>query len=101
MIGCLRNAGFSTELVGHTVALLDAFVYGFAIQEAALPTTGGDELAELAGEILASLDPDAYPHFVDYARERVLGGDYEFGDEFDFGLEVVLDGIEHRLATRL
>src|SRR4051794_12393042 len=37
VLGALRAAGFSVQLTAHAYALLDSFVYGFALQEATLP----------------------------------------------------------------
>src|SRR4051812_22474259 len=53
VLATLRAAGFSVEMTGHAYALLDAFVYGFAVQEAALPITGTDDAAEVAAAIAA------------------------------------------------
>lgn len=97
MIGCLRAAGFSIEMVGHAVAMLDSYVYGFALQEAALPATRGGEIVELAEGVVDAIDPSAFPHLIEFATERVMQGDYDFGDEFEFGLGVILDGIAARL----
>jgi AcrR family transcriptional regulator len=36
-IGTLRAAGFSVAATAHAYALLDSYVYGFALQEASLP----------------------------------------------------------------
>ena len=37
VIGTLRGAGFSVEMTAHAYALLDSYIYGFALQEASLP----------------------------------------------------------------
>ena len=37
VIGCLRQAGFSVALTAHAYSILDAYIYGFALQEASLP----------------------------------------------------------------
>ena len=81
------------QRTGHAVAFLDAFVYGFALQEAMLPFDGTDEVHELAVEVLAAMPADEYPHFVAFAREHVLQPDYDFSAEFDVGLGFVLDSI--------
>lgn len=94
VIGCLRRGGLSAAMTAHAVALLDAFVYGFAIQEAALPFRGEPPIAEVAEQIVAALPEDAYPDFVAFARDHVLRPGYRFGDEFEFGLDVVLDGLD-------
>ena len=59
VLGCLRRGGLSLEMTGHAYALLDSYVYGFALQEANLPATGGPEMAELAGTLIEPLPADA------------------------------------------
>ncbi len=94
VIGCFRRAGFSIELTAHAYALIDSFVYGFAMQEANLPATSGAELADLAETIIEPLPAADYPHLVELANEHVTRPDYDFGNEFSFGLELILDGLE-------
>jgi AcrR family transcriptional regulator len=92
MIATLRAAGFSVAMTAHAFAVIDAFVYGFAVQEASLPFDASTA-PEVAAEILAAMPPDAYPALRAFALEHVLRPGYDFGDEFGFGLELVLDGI--------
>ncbi|MDJ0767332.1 MAG: TetR/AcrR family transcriptional regulator C-terminal domain-containing protein [Ilumatobacter sp.] len=94
VLGCFRRAGFSLELTGHAYAMIDAFMYGFALQETTLPATGGDEMAELAGSIADQMPADLYPHLTEFTADHVLQPGYDFGKEFDFGLNLVLDGLE-------
>lgn len=93
VLGCFRRAGFSLELVGHAYAVVDAFLYGFAIQEASLPATGGQDMAELAGSIMEQMPADVYPHLTEFTIGRVLQPGYDFGDEFDVGINLILDGL--------
>ncbi len=98
MLGTLRAAGFSVIGAGHAYALLDSYVYGFALQEASLPF-GPDDAADVAGEMMAAVSAATYPHLTEFAAQRVLRGGYDFGAEFDVGLDVVLAGLEKfRLA---
>lgn len=99
VLGCLRSAGFSIELAGHAFAILDAFTYGFAMQEATLPFDGGDETAELAEQMVAAMPVDEYPHLVEFATERAMRPGYDFADEFPYGLDLVLDGLERARAV--
>ena len=99
MLGTLRAAGFSTALTAHAYALLDSYVYGFALQEASLPFEGPDGPAEVAEPILGLMLAGGYGHMVDMARDHYLQPGYDFGDEFDFGLDLVLDGLAARLAA--
>jgi Tetracyclin repressor-like, C-terminal domain len=40
-----------------------------------------------------------YPHLTELTVEHVLQPGYDYGDEFEFGLDLILDGLE-REATR-
>jgi AcrR family transcriptional regulator len=99
VLGCLRRAGFPVALAAHAYSLLDAYIYGFALQEASLPFTGPEETTEVAQEILAGFPADAYPHLTELAVKHVLQPGYDYGDEFEFGLGLILDGLE-RAAQR-
>ncbi len=94
VLGCLRRGGFSVEQAAHAFALLDSYLYGFALQEASLPFDSGGESAELAQAIIADAPPDAYPYLTELTREHVLAPGYDFGEEFEIGLELILDGLE-------
>jgi len=98
-IATLRAGGFSIAQTAHAYALLDSYVYGFALQEASLPFEGPDGAAEVAEPMMALMGTGAYPHLVELATEHALQPGYDFGDEFGFGLELILDGLE-RLRTR-
>ncbi len=89
----LDRAGMPLPLVAHAYAVLDSFVYGFAMQEANLTVQRGDADAELAGEIAAAFDPGAYPMLTRFAMEHAMRPDFDFGDSFDYGLDLLLDGL--------
>jgi AcrR family transcriptional regulator len=97
VLGCLRRA-MSIEMTAHAYATLDAYVYGFAIQEASLPATGGADMADLVTEMIEHFPADRYPHLFEFTVEHVLRPGYDFSDEFDVGLDLILDGLE-RSAT--
>jgi AcrR family transcriptional regulator len=97
--GCLRVAGMSVRLTAHAVAVLDMVIYGFAVQEAALPFAGGDEVSEVVGAIMDHVPSDEFPYIAELATELVLQPGYDFGDEFDYALDLVLDAIEERFRV--
>jgi AcrR family transcriptional regulator len=99
VLGCLRSGGFSIEMTAHSYALIDAFIYGFALQEAGLPATAGEELADLAQALTAAMPEGEYPNLVEFTSEHVLRPGYDFGHEFDFGLDLILDGLESAAAA--
>jgi AcrR family transcriptional regulator len=98
VLDTFRTAGFSLELTAHAYALLDAYVYGVAIQEAALPI-GGAGVAEVAAPIMERFATGEYPRLVEFATHHVMRPGYDFGDEFGFGLGVVLDALTAALAA--
>ncbi|PVG80673.1 TetR family transcriptional regulator [Nocardioides gansuensis] len=98
-LGTLRAGGFSVELTAHAYALLDSYVYGFALQEAGLPFSGPDDVADMAGAIVEQFATGQYPHLVELAAEHVMKPGYDFGDEFEFGLDLILDALAGRLTT--
>ncbi len=97
VLGCLRQAGFSLALTGHAFAVLDAHLYGFLVQELSLAFDGEQDLAELGEQILTALPEGQLPYFREFTLEHALQPGYDFGDEFEVGLELVLDGLAARL----
>jgi len=99
VIGALRAAGFSVAMTAHAYALLDSYIYGFALQEASLPFTGPDGVGDAADPILRQFPASEYPHFLEMATEHILIPGYDFGDEFEFGLTVILDALARLLPN--
>jgi len=91
VIGVLRKNGFSLPMTAHAFALLDSFIYGFVIQEASLPSS---ELPDHAREIVNNLPADRYPHLAELTGGHVLQPGYDFSNSFEFGLDLVLDGLD-------
>jgi AcrR family transcriptional regulator len=94
VLGILRKAGFSVELAAHAYSLFDAYIYGFALQETSLPFSTPEETAEVARSIMAEFPADQYPHLTEIAVEHVLQPGYDYGNEYRFGLELILDGLD-------
>lgn len=98
VLGVLRNAGFSVELAAHAYSLLDAYIYGFALQESSLPFETPEETAAVASSIMDGFPADAFPYLTEIAVEHVMQPGYDYGNEYQFGLELILDGLERALA---
>ena len=99
MIGTLRRAGFSMQMNAHAYSLLDSYVYGFALQEANLPFDSPDTVPDGAEAILAQFPSEEYPHLAELATEHVLQPGYDYGNEFEFGLDLILDGLDRLLHS--
>lgn len=94
VIGCLREGGLSIEMTAHAYAILDSFIYGFAFEEATLPSGGGEGFAEIAEQMAAHFPADEYPYLAELTFEHVLKPGYDFSDSFEFGLELIIDGLD-------
>lgn len=96
VLRCLRvDAGLSFWTAVHALSLMDAYIYGFALQEQTLPPDLPSEADERLRTVTGR-DPsaaDKYPYLVEVAVELGMSG-YDFAHEFEFGLHVLLDGIE-------
>ncbi|MFN2494465.1 MAG: TetR/AcrR family transcriptional regulator [Pseudonocardiaceae bacterium] len=99
VIGTLRGAGFSIELAAHAFSALDSYIYGFALQERSLPFDTVEETAQVAQAIMAQFSAGEYPHLTEMAVEHVLQPGYDYGNEFEFGLDLILDGLESTRRT--
>ncbi|MGA8040104.1 MAG: TetR/AcrR family transcriptional regulator C-terminal domain-containing protein, partial [Acidimicrobiia bacterium] len=73
---------------------------GFAFEEATLPASGGEGFAEVAEQMAALFPSEEYPHLAELTFEQVLKPGYDFGNSFEFGLDLIIDGLE-RAATTL
>jgi AcrR family transcriptional regulator len=98
VIGTLRGAGFSPEMTAHAYALIDSYVYGFALQEASLPFESPESLGEVAGPIMELMAAGEYPHLEEMATSYYVRPGYDFGDEFEFGLGVILDALARSIS---
>jgi AcrR family transcriptional regulator len=98
VLGCLRDAGFSLPLAAHAFAALDSYIYGFAMQERSLAFGTPEETSELARAFLLQFPTKEYPRLAELTLEHVLQPGYDYGDEYEFGLDLLLDGIERNLA---
>jgi AcrR family transcriptional regulator len=93
VIGTLREAGFSVRMTAHAYALLDSYVYGFALSESALPINGPETVAETAQRMVERHPLDGFPHLAEFSTEYIMQPDYDFAVEFEFGLDVILRGL--------
>lgn len=95
--GCLLNSGFSAALATHMFSAIDAYVYGFALTESTLPFDPADGAEKAFAEDVAP-SPEEYPHLVRMLGELMSNESYSFADEFDVGLDLILDGFQQRLT---
>jgi AcrR family transcriptional regulator len=95
VLGKLRAAGFSVEMAAHAYSLLDSYIYGFALTKMNLPFDASGDVADMASSMLEPFPINEYPNLVEFLSEHVLKPGYDYGDEFGYGLELILDGLEN------
>jgi len=96
-LGTLRAASFSVAMTAHAYALLDSYIYGFALQEASLPFN--PQTVSAAAEAITRQFAGEYPHLTEMTTEHILRPGYDFGDEFEIGLGVILDALTRTIAA--
>ena len=98
MIGSLRAGGFSTSMTALAYSVLDAYIYGFALTKMNLPFETAEEIADVAQTMLAPFPVGEYPNLIAFMAEHLQPG-YDYGDEFEGGLDLILDGLEKARST--
>jgi AcrR family transcriptional regulator len=99
VIGSLRAAGFTIDMVAHAFSVMDGYIYGFALQQVNLPYHTTEENAAFAGNILQQLPAEKYPHLAEMIIEHAMKPGYDYAEEFEFGLDLILDGLERLRDT--
>ena len=96
VLGCLRAAGFSLAMTVHAYSVQDAYIYGFALQETDMaPETADDFAAEAQRQMDAYKEMLAdYPNMVEVVGGYVAKEGYDYGTEFLFGLDLILEGLD-------
>lgn len=90
VVGVLRGAGFGTATVAHAFMALDSHTYGFTMQELALPFDAASAPG-VAEQMAARVFTDAYPNLAAMAELAMSGAQLL---DFEFGLDLLLDGLE-------
>ena len=97
VIGSLRSAGLNMPTIAHAYSLVDSYVYGFALFAMNLPFDPSEEVADLGQDVLRAYPVNAYPNLVAYISAMRPG--YNYGDEFEYGLDLILDGLDRASST--
>ena len=107
VLGCLREGGFSVEMTIQAYSVLDAYIYGFALQEKSVPFESAEEgaavaqeqvreFAERAEEQQSAALAEEFPYLAEVVAGHVAEVGYDFASAFEYGLDLVLDALEQR-----
>jgi AcrR family transcriptional regulator len=98
LLGSLRGAGFSAEMTDHAYHALDSHIMGFALWVTGMNLPSGEAFDELAAGFLARLPREEMPHLVEHVHQHLKPRDPNAKPEFEFGLDLLLDGLERILS---
>ncbi len=90
-IGCLVSAGFDYAEADRAWNAIDSHVYGFTLQQLNFPFAE-EEYADQAAAFLPEMPPDL--PWLRGMAEAVAADRYDGRQDFAFGLELILDGLE-------
>jgi AcrR family transcriptional regulator len=93
LLGSLRKAGFTLVMAAHGISVIDGYIYGFALQQMNMPIQTPQQVSEVGENILRQLAGE-YPYLAEMITEHAMKSGYDYSDEFEFGLDLILDGLE-------
>ena len=91
-IGCLVNAGFSWVNADRAWNAIDSHIYGFTLQELKFPFKP-EEYSDAAKTGLPLIPVEQYP-YMNAMTLQVMNGEYDGICCFEFGLEMILEGLD-------
>jgi AcrR family transcriptional regulator len=94
VLATFREAGFSPNLTHHAYHALDSHITGFTLWQVSFPFDTREELLDLAEDFLKQIPADVYPYVIEHAQEHLAEPDPDEPNEFEFGLDLILDGLE-------
>jgi AcrR family transcriptional regulator len=100
LLGTLRRAGFSPGMTDHAYHALDSHITGYSLWLASLSLGTDENMEVMASAFLRTLPPE-YPYMAEHVKQHLQALRGETEDqvgEFEFGLGLILDGLERILA---
>jgi AcrR family transcriptional regulator len=95
----LREAGFSADMTHHAYHALDSHITGFTLWQVSMPFETKEELVDMAEGFLKEIPADEYPYIVEHAEQHIAPSSPDGKTEFEFGLDLILDGLERLRDT--
>ena len=95
VIGRLRAAGFDVAMAAHAYSAPGQLHLRLRADEdepAVRDRGGGSE--RWPRPCSQPFPVNEYPNLVEFLNEHVMQPGYDYGDEFEYGLELILDGLE-------
>ena len=93
LLQTLREAGFSPDLTHHAYHALESHITGFTLWQVSLPFETRDERTT-AGEFLHTLPGQKNPYTLEHNHKHLGAPSPDAPKTFEFGLDLILEGIE-------
>ena len=90
----LREGGFSANLTHHAYHALDSHITGFTLWVVSFPFQTHEELVDMAEGFMRQIPRDEFPYVIEHADQHLAPPDPDEPSEFEFGLDLILDGLE-------
>ncbi len=97
-IACLHHAGFDYSLADHAWNAIDNHIYGFTLQRVSSPVQPED-YASAAAQYLPLIPAERYPHLNAMAT-LIMSGAHSGVNDFEFGLNILLEGLQRLLDAQ-
>jgi AcrR family transcriptional regulator len=94
VIGKLRASGFTIAMAAHAYSVLDSYIYGFATTKLNLPFGTSAAVAAVAKDMFEPFPANEYPNLAEFITEYAMKPGYDYADEFDYGLDLILHSLE-------
>jgi AcrR family transcriptional regulator len=99
ILGCLLGGDMTPVLAAHAFSAIDSYIYGFVLTEASI-SSSPENLVEEGFSAEVAKQAEKYPNMALIAMAAVNDYNFTFEDEFDYGLNLILDGFEERLHSQ-
>ena len=97
LLGALRAGGFSADMTHHAYHALDSHILGFTLWQVGI-TSVSASLPDLASGFLRQLSTGEYPWLAEHVEQHVADRPAD-QSEFEFGLDLILEGLERHLVA--
>jgi AcrR family transcriptional regulator len=99
ILGVLRRAGFSAEMTDHAYHAIDSHIMGFTLWQVGMNLGSEENLKEMAAQFLAQLPVADFPYLAEHIEQHLQTRVADDVSEFEFGLGLILDGLERLLPA--
>ena len=106
ILGRLSEAGFSAELTYRGYHALDSHIFGFTLWQLghanasrAFAARDDEPMEEIVERMLEQVRP-SYPYLAEHGEMHMADGAPNGKQEFEFGLDLILDGLRRKQQER-